>query len=89
MRASSSGPNGFSSVDFPPLASQSTSWGAAVPTVANSSRNFEANSSSPSSSSWRSLFGSSAKLHYFEPTMENGKKIVSISKETHDLGFAL
>lgn len=39
--------------------------------------------------SWRSLFGSNTKLQYFNPMVENGKKTVSIAKETHDLGVSL
>lgn len=51
----------------------------------------KATSSMAQPQSWSSLFGSStsSKLQYYEPVISNGKRKVCISKETHDLGFAL
>lgn len=35
------------------------------------------------------MFEVGSTLQYYEPVLENGKKTVCISKETHDLGFSL
>lgn len=78
----------LSSDDFPPLAKDQAAPQPSKSATGSSSEP-AASSSSDQSLSWRSLLGSSTKLQYFEPVVENGKKMVYISKETHGLGFAL
>lgn len=93
----SSSTAGVSSEEFPPLSgrrgspsphSTNTRPAAAGTTNASSSR-AEPSSDSTKASSWRSLFGSSTKLQFFEPSIEQGKPVVCIPKETQDLAFAL
>lgn len=78
----------LSSDEFPPLAKDKVAPQPSKPMTGSSSER-EAGLSPDQSPSWRSLFGSRTKLRYFEPVVENGKKVVCISKVAHDLGFAL